>query len=445
MEHQASHAKKVNKEHERPTPTACRELPSGELVELVYRPDEGRTLLLVWDGSGWREERSITLPTGERIVPYSARNNLLVHDVVLLPSEPLEYASDQQLVAEVRDFIHRYVDISPSFEEVASYYVLFSWIYDSFNELPYLRVRGDFGSGKSRFLLTVGSLCYKPIFASGASTVSPIFRIIDAFRGTLVIDEGDFRLSDEKAEVIKILNNGNARGFPVLRSEQLPSGEFNPTAYCVFGPKLIATRGYFEDRALESRCITEELGGRRLRTDIPINLPDSFKDEALSLRNKLLLYRFRNWKQMRSPATLTQGLEPRVAQVFNPLLSVVDEPEARERLEAVALGHSGDVTQERSTTIEAGVLEVLRELRQQGGLLSVKAIAGLYAERFGEDLGRPVTPHWIGSVLRRKLFLKTQKSNGNFVIADSEHQKLTLLFERYGFEVGEETSGTLGI
>ena len=70
---------------------------------------------------------------------------------------------------------------------------------------------------------------------------------------TLVIDEGDFRLSDEKAEIIKILNNGNARGFPVLRSEVTPQKEYNPTAYAVFGPKLVATRSMFEDRALESR------------------------------------------------------------------------------------------------------------------------------------------------------------------------------------------------
>ena len=54
----------------------------------------------------------------------------------------------------------------------------------------------------------MGSLCYKPIFASGASTVSPLFRILDSFRGTLIIDEDDFRFSDEKAEVVKILNNG---------------------------------------------------------------------------------------------------------------------------------------------------------------------------------------------------------------------------------------------
>jgi len=93
--------------------------------------------------------------------------------VVLLPSEPEEYGSEEQLLAEIQSFIHRYVDVSSLFEKIASYYVLFSWVYDRFNELPYLRLRGDPGSGKTRVLLMVGSLCYKPIFASDASTVSP--------------------------------------------------------------------------------------------------------------------------------------------------------------------------------------------------------------------------------------------------------------------------------
>jgi hypothetical protein len=118
--------------------------------------------------------------------------------------------------------------------------------------------------------LTAGSLCYKPIFASGTSTVSLLFRILDAVRGTLIVDEGDFRFSDEKAEIVKILNNGDGRGFPVLRSESISGREFSPRAYTVFGPKLVATGGYFQDRALESRCLTEETGGRKPPDDIPL-------------------------------------------------------------------------------------------------------------------------------------------------------------------------------
>jgi len=290
----------------------------GSMLEMLYEPKEKRTGFAVWKDGKCTIEPSIRLPQ-YRLVPYSAQNNLIKNDVVLLPSEPEDYGSETRLLDDIQDFIHRYVDVTPLFEKIASYYVLLSWVYDRFNELPYLRLRGDPGSGKTRFLLTVGSLCYKPIFASGASTVSPLFRILDAFRGTLIIDEGDFRLSDERAEIVKILNNGNAKGFPVLRSEASKTGEFNPRAYTVFGPKIVATRGFFEDQALESRCLTEAMGQTGLRDDVPINLPPEHKEEALRLRNKLLLFRFHKLQRAGVREDLVdRTIEPRLNQIFVP-------------------------------------------------------------------------------------------------------------------------------
>jgi hypothetical protein len=352
---------------ERVIPTASAVLDSGEIVEMIFRPSSRETRFLVSKADEISEERSILLPSGERLVPFSPGNNLLKHEVVLFPSETEEYGSEVELLTEIRAFIHRYVDVSPLFEEIASYYVLFSWVYDAFNELPYLRARGDFGSGKTRFLQTVGSLCYKPIFASGASTVSPIFRIIDFFRGTLVIDEGDFRVSDEKAEVVKILNNGNQRGFPVLRSEVTGKKEFDPRAYTVFGPKIVATRHSFDDKALESRFLTEQMGQRRLRTDIAINLPSEQKEEALHLRNKLLLFRFRNLMKPRTLQELDRSVEPRLSQIFNPLISVIADPRLRGELREMAKLLSADLVSDRGLETEAQVLEVIRDLTASSG------------------------------------------------------------------------------
>ena len=90
----------------------------------------------------------------------------------------------------------------------------------------------------------MGGICYKPIFASGASTVSPIFHLLDSFKGTLIIDEADFRWSDEKTEIVKLLNNGNVRGMPVLRTRISQEREYNPRAFSVFGPKIVASRGH---------------------------------------------------------------------------------------------------------------------------------------------------------------------------------------------------------
>lgn len=422
----------------RSVPSVSGVLPSGGFFEMVYRPGDSRSAFVVWEQGAWRVESVLRISPLRELVPYSPNNNLIRNGVVLFPSEPEDYGSDEQLIAEVQSFIHRYVDVSPLFEKIASYYVLFSWIYDGFNELPYLRLRGDPGSGKTRFLLTVGSLCYKPMFASGASTVSPIFRIIDIFRGTLIIDEADFRQSDMQAEVVKILNNGNARGFPVLRSETVNGREFNPRAYAVFGPKLVATRRAFEDRALESRCLTEEMGHSKLRDDVPINLPPTHKEEALQIRNKLLLFRFRNLHKRRAVEELVdRAIEPRLNQIFVPLMSIVDDVKARAELRELARRYNGEMIDERGMDMEAQVLEIIRDMlaADPGARLSVKDVTEQFTDRHGADYDKKVTTRWIGSVIRRRLNLKTQKSHGVFVIPGSETVKLHRLYEKYGVEL----------
>ena len=425
------------------TPTVSSVLQDGTLIEMVYRPEERRTLLCIAKEGQVRYETSI-MDDGKRLVPYSPENNLLKNEVVLFPSEVAEYESEQALVAEIRQFIHRYVDVSPLFEEIMSYYVLFTWVYDAFNELPYLRLRGDTGTGKTRFLLTAGALCYKPIYASGASTVSPLFRILDSVRGTLIIDEGDFRFSDEKAEIVKILNNGNARGFPVLRSESVNGREFSPRAYAVFGPKLVSTRGFFQDRALESRCITEETGSQRLRDDIPINLTAEYQHAALAIRNKLLMFRFRNFGKRAVDASLVdRSIEPRLAQIFVPLMSVIEDAEARKALGELARAYHKELVADRGMDLEAQVLEVVQDLRESpyANGISIKEIAERVSERYGDDFERKVTPHWIGHVLRRRLGLKTEKRHGNYMIAATEGPKLTRLLEKYGITSEDRAAG----
>jgi len=434
-----THSTTNNKTKQHSSPTASAVLADGTIVEMVYEPEARRSAFVCFHHDTWRVEARIHVEPSQLLVPYSPENNLVKHEVVLFPSEVQEYDSEEKLVSEIESFIHRFVDVGPLFEKIASYYVLFSWLYDGFNELPYLRVRADFGSGKTRFLLIVGSLCYKPIFASGASTVSPLFRIIDSFRGTLILDECDFRLSDERAEIVKILNNGNARGFPVLRSEVTPKHEFNPTAYNVFGPKIVATRGFFEDRALESRCLTEEMGQGKLREDIPINLPFSYKQESLLLRNKLLLFRFRNLhKKKAASALVDRMIEPRLNQILVPLLSIIEDTAARQNLQGLARTINREHLSDRGLETEAQVLEVIRNLlSSEGSTLSVKDITNSFNERHGEDYERKITTKWIGTIIRRKLRLTTKKSHGVFVIPPSEMPKLSRLYEKYGLGEGE--------
>ena len=416
-------------------------LADGSIVETIASQRDTLPSLIRIRGEQSEIGQTLDLPVFGLVRPYAPDNSLLAHRVVQFPSAREEYDSETDLIAGVRTFIHKYADLSASFEEAASYYVLLSWVYDAFAELPYLRLKGDFGSGKTRCLQTIGSVCYKPMFASGASTVSPLFRIMDAFRGTLVIDESDFRYSDERAEIVKILNNGNAKGFPVLRSDVTPGKDFNPKAFDVFGPKVIATRRSFDDRALESRCITEEMTGLPPRLDIPLSLPEAFQTEAGRLRNQLLAYRalrlgaFRDTVCARNPE-----LEARVAQIFAPLFTVVTDQLAKGRLYQLARKTSVTLKTDRAATTEAQLLDIISELRRDSAPLGIKEIAERFSARFGAEANRSVTPRWVGFQLRSRLSLLSVKSHGTYVVPRSEDGKLRTLFARYGISQVERST-----
>jgi hypothetical protein len=405
----------------------------GSLVETVLSEETGKTSFLQWHAGAAYERATLTLPSVGRVIPYGGSNNLLRHGVLLLPSRAEEYGTVEALLGAVRSYIRRYADLSSAFEELASHYVLLTWVYDAFSEVPYLRLKGDYGTGKTRCLQTIGSVCYKPMFASGASTASPLFRMLDSVQGTLVIDESDFRFSDERAEITKILNSGNARGFPVLRSEVTPQKEFNPTAFAVFGPKIVATRGSFDDRALESRCITESMSGAPPREEIPLNLPPEFHSEARALRNRLLMYRFRTRNAIRpAPLGRALGVEPRVAQVFAPLLAVAADEEARQRMLAAAQTKTGELAAERGASVEAQLLAIINEMKRDELPLQVKEISRRFEERFGHDHRTSITPRWVGRQLRSRLSLFPVKSHGNFTVPSSDDRRLDSLFKRYG-------------
>ena len=430
------------------TPTVSRVLSGGKIIELVRPEDAAHTLFAVRTEGKCELVKEVRLETGDVLVPVSTKNNLIRHRVVLLPEKPEPYGSPANLVKEIQAYLYRYVDLSDSFRAIASYYVLLSWVYDAFNELPYLRFRGELGSGKTRALKVIGSITYKPFFASGASTVSPIFHILDTFQGTFIFDEADFRFSDEKAELVKIFNNGNAKGFPVLRSTMTAKREFDPRAFHVFGPKIVAMRHSFADHALESRFLTEEMGQRSLRKDIPINLPNVQEDEARTLRNKLLMYRFENLPRIRINDTLVDpSLSPRLNQILVPLLSVVDDEHLRKELRSSIKTLERSLYAARSATTEGQMLELLAKLLKNSTRphISVSEIAAAFHAKYGTEHERPITNRYVGGILRERLHLVTYKSHGVYVLHKSEEGKVAELCRRFGVSSSSSSSVSVTI
>lgn len=410
-------------------PTVSR-VAGDTLVELVYDADKHETALAVSRFGGlWNIEREVRVGT-DHFVPYSPANNLIRTECVLLPSNPEHHGDKSELLAAVESYLRRYLELSPIFLKIAAHYVLLSWVYDSFNELPYLRLQGDFGTGKTRGLIAIGSILYKPFFASGASTVSPIFHILETFGGSLVLDEADFRFSDGANELVKILNNGTMRGLPVLRTMQNQYRELNPRAFRVFGPKIVAMRGSYQDRGLESRFISENMNALTMRRDIPVHLPSDLRIEALALRNRLLHYRFCNLFSIRiNPALVSPDAPARFNQLALPLLSIIDDAELRDEIRNLLLHQSDSLPLERDDRAMQLVAKALVEAFDDQGIASISV--GELARRVnkGREEGQYATKY-IGHILRSGLGIPAHKSNGVFVVTRDTLPEIKTLAKR---------------
>jgi hypothetical protein len=115
------------------------------MIELIYSEGEAKFLVYA-PASGETSETQRIEIDNEVYLPILSES--IEKRTLILPSGVQEYVSESDLLAEVQDFVHRYVELGEEYELIASYYTLFSWVYDCFPELPYLRFRGDWEKEK---------------------------------------------------------------------------------------------------------------------------------------------------------------------------------------------------------------------------------------------------------------------------------------------------------
>jgi hypothetical protein len=404
-------------------------LPPDQTRELVYDTGMKKAVYLV-PGPDGHTHASDSVPAW--VSHYVECGSLFV------PQKPDTYGSVNELAAQVRQFVHGYFDIPEGFESVAVLYVLFTWLYDCVTSLAYLRFYGSTpGSGKTRGTETIGALCYRGFRVSGAATAAGLFRMIEELRGTLLLDEADFKDSQIGADISKVLNNGYKVGWPVVRMEKNAAGKFEPCIYQVFSPKIINGRKRLEDDATEDRCLTcTPLVTDR--PDIPPQLGTGFYEAARSLQNKLLQFRL-DYRRRFSLPQCSYAMSGRTLEILLGPLAIVElleEPERSRYLrdsQAFACQRAEQAVENRKATLQALVVQALINLH--GAELTCKVIAGKVVESGCDDdpdIERLATPKRIGTVLNQLGFRTKHTRAGNVLIADSS--RLERLTREYGLE-----------
>ena len=354
-------------------------------------------------------------------IPISSNSSFITSWSILFPSEIWNYKSKEELLLKIQSYLYKYIDVPKDYRIIASYYILLTYVYDNFSEIPYLRVIWDYWSWKSRLLKTIWSICYMPMITNWWTSLSAIFRMIQNFKWTLIIDEADMSFSDTNNEMIKLFNNGYQKGNPIMRADW---EWFDVRCYEVFCPKIIGWRMEFRDKATESRCLTNIMK-RSTRENIPI-LDRIFYEETQELRNMLIKFRYDYYDKIDFKNKYISWIEPRLNQIINPILSLVDNEEIEKLIIDNLKMKQIEIKEDRKNSLLWAVLSIIKS----------KNINEIYYKDILDDLE---VMEWkinfsskkLWSLFKQNWLKWYRKSDWTILVKDNNLNELERLFKEY--------------
>lgn len=182
-----------------------------------------------------------------------------------------------ELLAAIEGYLTRYVILTAEQTIAVALWAMLTYVYDVGDTVPYLVITSaEKRSGKTRLLECLYAVCREPMVTT-ALTEAVLFRAIQEWQPTLLIDETDTIFKEHKSgpserqEGLRaILNAGYRKGTTVARCA--PNGDI--LKFNVYGPKALAGIGNLpetiEDRGLlirlKRKLSEEEVERFRFRT-----------------------------------------------------------------------------------------------------------------------------------------------------------------------------------
>lgn len=236
--------------------------------------------------------------------------------------EPWEEPVDGgELLAEIKATLTRYMVLPDGAAVALPLWTLGSYCFDAFRIWPKLCLTSpEKRCGKSTLLSgLLAPMVHRGLVASNISPAA-IFRVIDAWQPTLLIDEADTFLhgSDELRGVI---NSGHTKsGAFVVRTV---GDDHEPKKFSTWAPMAIAMIKTPPGTILD-RSIVIQLR-RRLPGETAAKLPLGFEDTCLDLRRRCKRWAEDHTEELRTAApALPRSANDRALDNWTPLLAIAE-------------------------------------------------------------------------------------------------------------------------
>lgn len=246
--------------------------------------------------------------------------------------------SGAHLLNDLADVFGRYLALPPHADAALALWTLHAHAHDAAQVSPILAVTSPTKRcGKTTLLHILAALVSRPLHASNVTT-AVLFRSIEKYRPTLLIDEADTFLM-KNDELRGILNSGHMRGGVVLRTV---GDDHEPRAFSTWCPKAVAMIGHLPG-TLADRSIGVAMR-RRTRGEQVERLRLDRLDALEPLRRRAWTWAQANMEALRAAdPDVPETLHDRGQDNWRPLLAIADWAggEWPERARAAALALSG--------------------------------------------------------------------------------------------------------
>lgn len=228
-----------------------------------------------------------------------------------------------EMFKRLTELFRRFIYFEDSlFYTLSAIYVLLTYLYDIFDQIPYLQVYGLKGSGKTRLGDLFEGLCSNPFNSSEISDAA-LYREINSRHGetTMIIDEADDLSGPTRRGILhRVLRSGYRRNGNVSR--YVGGRTLRLSTFC---PKIIINEKGIQDSALESRTIPIYMTKfvtplKRFRSS---KMGKEFKEVKELVRSFLEDYRDLVSERYGSFESV-EGIEGRDEEIWAPILIIAE-------------------------------------------------------------------------------------------------------------------------
>ncbi len=225
-----------------------------------------------------------------------------------------------ELISDINKLLQRHIILPDGSSEAISIWVLLTYCFGVFRILPILGIISpEKRCGKTTLLETLHALCNRALLASNVSPAA-VFRTIEKYKPTLLIDEADTFLRDNE-ELRGVLNSGHTKSAAFVIRIQGDNHE--PVRFSTWGPKAIAMIGKLPD-TLYDRSVVVSLR-RKIPGESVERIGVDFENACFEIRSRCQRWSDDNIYKLRdSKPQIPQTGNDRACDNWLPLLAIAE-------------------------------------------------------------------------------------------------------------------------